>query len=104
MCTVVVLRRPDHPWPIILGANRDEMLARPWKPPARHWPDRAEVVAGLDELAGGTWMGINDHGVVACILNRHGTLGPMAGKRSRGELVLDALDHADARDAAKALA
>jgi uncharacterized protein with NRDE domain len=103
MCTVVLLRRPDHPWPIILGANRDEMRNRPWKPPARHWPDRHEVIAGLDELAGGTWMGLNDTGVVACILNRHGSLGPLANKRSRGELVLDALDHADATDAAKTL-
>jgi len=105
MCTVVILRRPGHAWPVILGANRDEMLNRPWKPPARHWPDdRADVVAGLDELAGGTWMGLNDSGVVACILNRHGSLGPAPGKRSRGELVLEALDHGDAADAARALA
>ncbi len=103
MCTVVLLRRPDHPWPILLGANRDEMRDRPWLVPARHWPDRADVVGGLDELAGGTWMGLNDTGVVACILNRHGSLGPAPNKRSRGELVLDALDHADAVDAAKAL-
>jgi uncharacterized protein with NRDE domain len=61
------------------------------------------VVAGLDELAGGSWLGINDHGVMAGILNRHGSLGPAAGQRSRGELVLDALDHADAADAAEAL-
>lgn len=103
MCTVVLLRRPAHPWPVIIGANRDEMLNRPWKPPARHWPDRSDVVAGLDELAGGTWMGLNDSGVMACILNRHGALGPAPGKRSRGELVLEALDHADAASAAQAL-
>ncbi|MBM3513549.1 MAG: NRDE family protein [Alphaproteobacteria bacterium] len=103
MCTVVILRRSTADWPVILGANRDEALARPWAPPGRHWPDRADVIAGLDKLAGGTWMGLNDHGVVACILNRHGTLGPAAGKRSRGELVLEALDHADARDATDAI-
>jgi Transport and Golgi organisation 2 len=103
MCTVVILRRPNHAWPLILGANRDEMLDRPWKPPARYWPERHDVIAGLDELAGGTWMGLNDTGVVACILNRHGSLGPAAGKRSRGELVLEALDHGDATDAASAL-
>lgn len=103
MCTVVFLRRPGHAWPLILGANRDEMLTRPWKPPARHWPDRPEVVAGLDELAGGSWLGMNDHGVVAGALNRPGSLGPAPGLRSRGELVLDALDHADAADAAAAL-
>ncbi|GHD61469.1 hypothetical protein GCM10017083_48830 [Thalassobaculum fulvum] len=103
MCTVVILRRPGAPWPLIMAANRDELAGRPWRAPDRHWPDRPEIVAGLDVLAGGSWLGINDHGVVACILNRHGTLGPAPGKRSRGELVLEALDHADAADAAHAL-
>ena len=104
MCTLVLLRRPGHRWPVLLGANRDELAARPWRPPARHWPDRPEVVAGLDESAGGSWLGVNDHGVVAGVLNRAGSLGPLAGKRSRGELVLEALDHADAEAAARALA
>lgn len=104
MCTLVLLRRPAERWPLIVAANRDEMAGRPWLPPARHWPDRPEVVAGLDELAGGSWLGLNDHGVVAAVLNRTGSLGPAEGKRSRGELVLDALDHADAADAATAFA
>ncbi len=96
MCTVVVLRRPGHPWPLVLAANRDEMADRPWRPPGRHWPDRPHVVAGLDEKAGGSWLGLNDHGVVAGVLNRMDSLGPAKGKKSRGELVLEALDHADA--------
>ena len=103
MCTLILLRRPDHDWPVIIGANRDEMIDRPAKPPGRHWPDRPEVVAGLDVLAGGSWLGINDWGVAAAVLNRTGTLGPAVGLRSRGELVLEALDHADAVDAAGAL-
>ncbi len=104
MCTLVILRRPGNPWPLLLAANRDEMTDRPWSGPARHWPDRPEVVAGRDELAGGTWLGVNDHGVAAGILNRPDALGPDPGKRSRGELVLEALDHADADEAAAALA
>jgi hypothetical protein len=104
MCTLVILRRPNHDWPVIIGANRDEMIDRPALPPGRHWPDRAEVIAGLDELAGGSWLGLNDWGVAAAVLNRTGTLGPATGLRSRGELVLEALDHADAVAAAGALA
>ncbi len=100
MCTVVILRRPGHPWPLVLAANRDEMTNRPWQPPARHWPDRPQIVAGKDDLAGGAWLGVNDSGVVAGVLNRANSLGPSAGKRSRGELVLEALDHTTASAAA----
>jgi hypothetical protein len=103
MCSVVILNRPGHDWPILIAANRDERHDRPWLPPGRHWPDRPEIVAGLDVLAGGSWLGINATGIVAAVLNREGALGPQAGKRSRGELVLDALDHVDATDAAVAL-
>ncbi|WP_135075385.1 NRDE family protein [Terasakiella sp. SH-1] len=102
MCTVVILRRPDHDWPLLIGANRDEMRNRPSQPPMRHWADRPHVVAGLDEEAGGTWLGINDDGVVACVLNRFGTLGSHPDFRSRGELPLEALEHAEAEIAAEA--
>lgn len=104
MCTLVVLYRPDHAWPMICAANRDEQIDRPWLPPARHWPERPYIVAGLDQLAGGSWFGLNNSGVVSGIMNRRGTLGPLPGMRSRGELVLDALDHTDAASAAHALA
>ncbi len=104
MCTLIVLRRPGHDWPVLMAANRDEMEDRPWRAPARHWDDRPEVVGGYDALAEGTWLAMNDHGLVAAIMNRRGTLGQAAGMRSRGELVLEALDHADADEAAVALA
>ena len=43
------------------------MTVRPG--PARHWPDRPEVTGGLDVEAGGTWMAINEAGVMATQLN-----------------------------------
>ena len=103
MCTLVILRRPGHDWPLIVAANRDEMAGRAWDAPGRHWPDRPHVTAGHDREAGGSWLGMNDDRLVAGVLNRQGSLGPQAGKRSRGELPLDALDHAEAREAADAL-
>ncbi|MEE2996136.1 MAG: NRDE family protein [Pseudomonadota bacterium] len=103
MCTVIILRRSGHKWPVLIAANRDEMDSRPWDPPARHWPDRENVVAGIDRSGGGSWMGINDEGIVACVLNGRDSLGPDKTLRSRGEIVLEALDHADATDAAEAL-
>ncbi len=103
MCTVVLLIRPRHEWPVLLAANRDERLDRPWDHPAAHWPERPGVGGGRDRMAGGTWMAGNRAGVVATVLNRPGTLGPAPGRRSRGELPLLALDHQTAAAAAVAI-
>lgn len=103
MCTLVILYRPGHAWPVLMAANRDEMLDRPWQPPGHHWPERPGVVAGIDALAGGSWLGLNEEGLAAGVLNRPGSLGPERGKRSRGGLVLEALDHTQASEAARAL-
>lgn len=103
MCTVVVLIRPGHRWPLLLAANRDELLSRPWDPPARHWADHPGMVAGRDRSGGGTWMALRG-GVVAAVLNRPGSLGPAPGKRSRGELPLLAAAHPTAEAGAAALA
>lgn len=104
MCTVVLLIRPDHAWPVMMAANRDERVDRAWDPPAAYWPEYPDVIAGRDRTAGGTWMGLNRHGVTAAVLNRPGSLGPAAGKRSRGELPLMALAHDTAAGAARAIA
>lgn len=87
-----------------IAANRDEMFNRPWSPPAAWWPEQPDVIAGRDETAGGTWLGINGHGVMAAVLNRHGSLGPAPGKRSRGELPLLALRATTALAAATQIA
>ncbi len=91
MCSIVILRQSDSEWPIIIGANRDEMIERQSLPPGRHWDQQKHITAGKDVEAGGTWFGVNDYGLVAAVLNRMDTLGPLENKRSRGELVLDAL-------------
>jgi uncharacterized protein with NRDE domain len=101
MCSIIL--RLDHTG-VFIAANRDEILRRPWLPPAAHWPEHPGIIAGRDETAGGTWMGLNAHGVMAAVLNRHGTLGPAAGKRSRGELPLLALTGTSAAAAAANIA
>jgi len=103
MCSIVLLRRAGHRWPLIIGSNRDEMAERNSSPPGRHWPDRPGVIAPRDDLAGGTWLGVSDRGLVAAVLNRRNTLGPEIGRRSRGELPLIALSYRDAREAVNAL-
>jgi uncharacterized protein with NRDE domain len=98
MCSIILRIGPDG---VCIAANRDEMMDRPWDAPAQFWPG---ITGGRDRLAGGTWMGLNRHGVMAAVLNRSGTLGPAPGKNSRGELPLLALQHATAAAAAQALA
>jgi Transport and Golgi organisation 2 len=103
MCTVLLLLRPGEPWPLLIGANRDERVDRAFDAPGRWWPEAPAIVAGRDALGGGSWFGVNDDGVVATIVNGMDRLGPLPGKSSRGELVLRALRERDARAAAGAL-
>lgn len=100
MCSIILRIEPTG---TLIAANRDEMVNRAWDPPATHWPEHPGIIAGRDATAGGTWMGLNSHGVMAAILNRHGTLGPATGKRSRGEIPLLALAHPSAAHAALAM-
>ena len=104
MCTVILLRRPGHAWPLLIAANRDERLDRAWDPPRPWWPDRPGIVGGRDRSAGGTWMAMGGSRVIAAVLNRPGSLGPAPGKRSRGELPLVAAAQADAGAAARRIA
>ncbi|MDB5373418.1 MAG: hypothetical protein JWP04_2060 [Belnapia sp.] len=104
MCTVILLHRPGHAFPILIAANRDERLDRAWDPPGAWWPDHPGVVGGRDRTAGGTWMAASRAGAVAMVLNRPGSLGPAPGLRSRGELPLLALAAGGASEGATSIA
>ncbi len=101
---MVFLLRPGAAWPLLIAANRDERLDRPWEPPAAHWPEQPGVIGGKDNPGGGTWKAVNRQGVVAVVLNRVGSLGPAPNKRSRGELPLLALEADSALEGAKRVA
>ncbi|NKC29577.1 NRDE family protein [Falsiroseomonas selenitidurans] len=103
MCTLILLFRPGHPWPVLVAANRDERLDRPWDAPAAHWPEEPGTVGGRDRSAGGTWMALGATGVLGAVLNRPGSLGPAPGKLSRGALPLLAARQAAAAAAAEAI-
>ena len=104
MCTVLLLSRPGDAWPLLVGANRDERLDRAFDPPARWWPELPRVVGGRDRAGGGSWFALNDDGVVATIVNGMHRLGPLAGRESRGTIVLRALRERDADSASRAIA
>lgn len=79
--------------PLALAATRDEAYDRAATGPRLLCAD-PKVIAPVDDRAGGTWIGVNDNGLVVAIANRRE--GP-TGERSRGLLVRDLLtaDNAD---------
>jgi uncharacterized protein with NRDE domain len=106
VCFVLALLGLRADCPLIVAANRDEARARPSRPPFR-WP-REAIWAGRDDLAGGTWLGVNDRGVVAAVTNRREPAPseldrPDPSPPSRGRLCLALLDHPSAAAAARAL-
>jgi uncharacterized protein with NRDE domain len=56
-------------------------------------------VGGKDLVAGGTWLGINEYGLLAGLLNRRSDQPANPAARSRGLLCLDVLRHRTTADA-----
>jgi uncharacterized protein with NRDE domain len=91
MCTLAVLHRCTPEADLWIAANRDEYLERASEPPLVRAGRAGPIVAPLDRRAGGTWWGVNRHGVFAALTNRP-TAALDPARRSRGQLVLDALE------------
>ena len=89
MCTLAVAVGVSPALPLVVAANRDEMLARPAVPPFV-WPGSPRVVSPRDEVAGGTWLGLNEHALFVGVTNRAGS-APNPSLRSRGTLVAESL-------------
>ena len=53
-----------------------------------NWWVSAGEAGGRDLMAGGTWLAVNDHGVVAGLTNKPAEEGRDPSKRSRGEIPL----------------
>src|SRR6185437_250061 len=85
MCLLVVASRVVDGWPLVVAANRDEWLDRPAAAVQELAPG---VVGGRDLLAGGTWLAVGRHGVVAALTNQPSPAGRDPAKRSRGEIPL----------------
>ena len=103
MCTLALYFRQFTDYPIVAAANRDELLERPSDPPVQ-LGTRPWIWGGRDRIAGGTWLGVNEYGVMAGILNRQSPYPPDPRRRSRGQLCLDALRYSRAQEAAEHLA
>ncbi len=90
MCTVLILRHAHPVFPLLIAANRDEMIGRP-ATGLEVQGESPRVLAGRDLERGGTWMGVTAHGFFAGLTNLRPTERPMTAPRSRGEVVLAVL-------------
>lgn len=90
MCTLIIYFRVFERWPVVIAANRDEFLARPALPPIA-LSEQPRIVGGKDLRAGGTWLAINEFGLVGGLLNRRSEQPADPRLRSRGLLCLEAL-------------
>lgn len=88
MCVLAVWLGMDPQRPLVVAANRDEAYARPSQGPTELKPG---VLAGKDLVSGGTWLGVNQHGLFIAVTNRRAPQ-PTPASLSRGLLALEALN------------
>jgi uncharacterized protein with NRDE domain len=92
MCLIVFAYRVHPVYKLLVAANRDEFYGRSTAL-AHYWEDRPDILAGRDLEKMGTWMGVTTSGRFAALTNYRDPKEVTEGKRSRGELVADALKH-----------
>jgi hypothetical protein len=89
MCLLAVQYRLVPEAPVLVAANREEFYERPSQPPSIQ-SGKPRVLCGIDTQAGGTWLGINQHGLVVAVCNRRRTVATFPS-RSRGVLCRELL-------------
>jgi uncharacterized protein with NRDE domain len=75
--------------PILVAFNREEQIARQFSAP-RIQSGRPRVVCGIDRKTGGTWAGVNQHGMFVAAINAPKRRMPFE-PRSRGLLCKELL-------------
>ncbi|MEW5851882.1 MAG: NRDE family protein [Myxococcota bacterium] len=104
MCLLIVLHKVHPEAPLLIAANRDELLARPAVAMTVLQQKGPRILGGRDEVAGGTWLATNEHGVVAGLTNLPSVNGRDPSRRSRGELPLALAQHETAARAVEVFA
>lgn len=103
MCTLSAITKACGALRVVM--NRDESVARARAFAPKIIPlTRRLALMPRDAQAGGTWIGVNELGLIVALLNQHppGAV-PLDRPRSRGELVVRLLDCDDLDDAASAI-
>jgi len=86
MCLIVFKYQPCDTHKLILLANRDEFYERDTHE-AAYWPDLPTIFGGIDGVAGGSWLSVDDNGRMAAITNIRKPPFADSSKKSRGDLI-----------------
>ena len=86
MCLLVLAWQSHARYRLVVAANRDEYHERPAAPLAK-WPPPAQLLAGRDLRAQGTWLGIDRERRFGVVTNFRELQRTRLGAPSRGELV-----------------
>jgi len=86
VCLLVFAWQTEADIALLVAANRDERMDRPARSLCVLHDRDPRILGGRDELAGGTWLAVNEHGVVAGLTNRPSPGGRDPTKRTRGGL------------------
>lgn len=103
MCLIALAYKVHPRFPLIVAANRDEFKDRPTER-AHFWADAPGILAGRDQRAGGTWMGITRNGRFAAVTNYREMRMAFPAGPSRGLLVREALERGIDTEGTKAYA
>ena len=90
MCLILFGWQTHPEYPLVIAANRDEFYSRKTRP-AAWWGQAVSLLAGRDEEAGGTWLGINRRGRFAMLTNVRSPAERNPHAPSRGGVVVSAL-------------
>ena len=97
MCLLAIQYRLVPESPVLVAANREEFYDRASLVPSIQ-SGKPRILCGLDQKAGGTWLGVNQHGLFVAACNRRKIDVPLAPK-SRGVLCRELLRAGSARRA-----
>jgi len=98
MCLLAIQYQLVPEAPVLIALNREEYYDRKTQAPAIQ-SGKPRVLGGIDLVAGGTWLGVNQHGLLIAVCNRRKTFPPQA-PLSRGVLCRELLKSSSAHEAA----
>jgi uncharacterized protein with NRDE domain len=86
MCLLVLAWNAHPRYRLVVAANRDEYHDRPAAPLGR-WPAPADILAGRDLRAGGTWLGVDSRRRFGVVTNFRDLVRAPAEAPTRGGLI-----------------